>query len=93
MKKKNKKFNENYKKFEMRTSKMSEKEIEYEDLSKEEKKLYNSVDQTWSDCWQTITDGCNWYEGGGAVGFGASSYLGETSGNTAYLPYYIHDFS
>ncbi len=33
------KFNENYKKFEMLLSKMSEKEIEYEDLSKEEKKI------------------------------------------------------
>lgn len=87
------KFDENYKKFEMLLSKMSEKEIEYEDLKKEDKKLYDSVDQTWSDYWQTITDGCNWYEGGGPVGFGASSYLGEASGNTAYLPYYIHDFS
>lgn len=87
------KFDENYKKFETLLSKMSEKEIEYEDLSKEDKKLYNSVDQTWSDYWQTITDGCNWYEGGGPVGIGASSYLGEATGNTDYLSYYIHDFS
>lgn len=72
---------------------MSNQGIEYEDLSTKEKALYNSVDQTWSNYWEIITDGCNLYEGGGPIVIGSSSYLGENSGSAGYFSYYIHDFS
>jgi len=88
-----KEFNENYKNFENLLKIMSEKNLEYANLNEADKKLYDSVDETWPNYWQTITDGCSWYEGGGPIGFGSSSYLGETSGDISYLPYHIHDFS
>ena len=88
-----KEFNENYRKFENLLSGMNKKNIEYEDLNDADKNLYDSVDETWSNYWQTTTDGCSWYEGGGPIGFGCLSYLGEIQRSSDYLPYYIHDFS
>lgn len=88
-----KEFNENYKNFENLLKIMSEKNIEYEELNEDDKRLYDSAEETFSNYWQTITNGCNWYCGGGPVGLSVSSYLGEDEGITSYLPHYITDFS
>lgn len=64
----------------------------YDDLTPAEKKAYSEVDETQSDYWASIGDGCSWYCGDGPKKVTASSYLKAQGANT-YEAKNAHDFS
>lgn len=64
----------------------------YDDLTPAEKKAYSEVDETQSDYWASIGDGCSWYCGDGPKKVTASSYL-KAQGTNTYEAKNAHDFS
>ncbi|MBN1468992.1 MAG: hypothetical protein JXM74_04085 [Fusobacteriaceae bacterium] len=88
-----KEFNAKYKIWEALMIKMNKYDIQLEDLSKEEMLIYDSIDGTWSNYWQTTTDGCSWYCGGGPYKVSGSSYLKSNNSSITYNPSNAMDFS
>lgn len=66
--------------------------VKYDDLTAAEKKAYSAVDETQSDYWASIGDGCSWYCGEGPKKVAASSYL-KAQGTNTYEAQNAHDFN
>jgi hypothetical protein len=66
--------------------------VKYDDLTAAEKKAYSAVDETESDYWASIGDGCSWYCGEGPKKVSASSYL-KAQGTSTYEAKNAHDFN
>lgn len=66
-------------------------EIKFEDLTPEQAKLLNEFGEDMG-FWDTVTEACSWYCGGGPKQLEASSFLPPQNGNT-YFPSNAHDFN
>lgn len=84
-------FNENLIIFQNISQKLS-KGLKYDDLTKKEKEVYDKVDETKSNYWDIIGDGCSWYCGGGPEEVTASSFL-KSEGSNSYEANNAHDLN
>ena len=64
----------------------------WDNLTKEELKLFEKYDQTYYSMWDVIGDGCSWYCGAGDYKVKTSSHL-ESQGDNSYEGNNISDFS
>jgi hypothetical protein len=69
-----------------------QKGMKPEQLSAEERRVWDETDETKSTYWDIIGDGCSWYCGGGPEKVAASSIL-EPQGSNSYDAENAHDFS
>lgn len=67
-------FTEGLEKFDKLSQKMSQENLNYEDLSKAEKQLLDRYEMA-EDYWEIGSPGCSWYCGGGPYAVTASSAL------------------
>ncbi len=73
--------------------KMNEEGKTLDDLSPEQKEVFEYWDETKADIWDIIGGGCSWYCGTGAPKkITASSYL-KSQGDNTYEPQNAHDLS
>ena len=84
-------FNENLIIFQNINKKLSNG-LKYDDLTKKEKEVYDKADETKSNYWDIIGDGCSWYCGGGPEEVTASSFL-KSSGSNSYVAKNAHDLN
>lgn len=63
-----------------------------EDLSDDERRIWNETDETTEDYWDIIGGGCSWYCGGGPKEVTASSEL-KSQGDNSYKAGNAHDLS
>ncbi len=63
-----------------------------EELTQEERRIWNETDETAGDYWDIIGGGCSWYCGGGPKKVTASSAL-KTQGANSYSAENAHDLN
>jgi hypothetical protein len=63
-----------------------------QDLSADERRVWNETDETMEDYWDIIGGGCSWYCGGGPKEVTASSEL-QSQGANSYKAENAHDLS
>ncbi len=64
----------------------------WEELTEEEKSLFEKYGEVYEDMWDIVGGGCSWYCGGGLDNQTASSMLSPQGDNT-YYPENAHDLS
>ncbi len=86
-----KKFKKNIEAYEKVLDKVK-KGVGYDDLSQQEKDIFDKLDNTKMDYWGILGGGCSWYCAGGPKKVTASSYL-KSQGKNNYLPKNAHDLN